>query len=45
MDSEEKAELQEIADATGLSMSEVIRDAIKLYGVIKAIHLGQLEDE
>ena len=31
MDSEEKAELQALADKMGLKMSDVVRDALNLY--------------
>ena len=41
MTSEEKEQLLKLAKQRGLSMSELIRDAIKLYGVIKAINLDE----
>ena len=37
MTSDEKIQLQRLATQRGLSMSELIRDAIKLDGVIKAM--------
>ena len=43
MDTEEKEYLQKLADVLGLSMSDVIRNAIKLYSIVKEIRLG--EDE
>ena len=41
MDSEEKAELQKLAKQRGLSMSELIRDAIQVYKAIASSHLDE----
>ena len=41
MDSEEKAELLELAKQRGLSMSELIRDAIQVYKAIASSHLDE----